>query len=571
MLTPIIIGLVTAGGLMVAGKATSLNEAVDRLSYSISFNKIKMKSITTISIVIDVKLINPTAEAFEIKNSWIKVFNKKTEISITDLKQKTYTLAPFGFVNLENIEFPISLMSLSSVAIELVKKINKESPLEQNTEALKDNIDKILKDISLQIITNVNNIPFVIEEALGYAPLSAIERPITDANGKFDKYFPEPRGKKELVIKNGSVDDTVKKMIEIVNQDAHLIKDASLNLFKTETILGTSKKLFDWIYKYIKYNLEEGEQLKNPLVTYHLGQRLAVKNFKEAGSYDKYYSADCDDISIFVASVLKNLNIPYAFRITSYRDILGNDNGYSHVYVIIPLKNGQEIIIDPVFYYFNQQKSYSKKKDFMELSGTDVYYLSGFGDLADSLAEINIDDDAAIFTYLQKSRDYIKNNPDKVKFAKSSDEIIKMYDYAIKYWHTDKRNEALDVLAKTEEQLIQAGILSKNGIDLNGLGELSFFNNLLSKLNSWKGARNMKRESGNERLLTQINSNIHSLNYAGLDGSNSIVLGSDPTTQKTLKSIIAQYRVPIAIGGGLAAFGISYWLYKRNQNKNKKA
>lgn len=85
---------------------------------------------------------------------------------------------------------------------------------------------------------------------------------------------------------------------------------------------------------------------------------------------DKY--ADCKSFSIFVASLLKNLNIPFRYRFVSF--VNGGD--YTHVYVVVPLP-GQTIIMDVVMPTYNSEKPFEHNKDF---DMTKIYRLSGIGE-----------------------------------------------------------------------------------------------------------------------------------------------------------------------------------------------
>jgi hypothetical protein len=76
-------------------------------------------------------------------------------------------------------------------------------------------------------------------------------------------------------------------------------------------------------------------------------------------------AGDCKSFSVFTASILRNLRIPYGYRFASY-DSQNPDP--THVYVFIPAGNGivNEIIIDAVWTGpFNTEKKYQSKKDYI--------------------------------------------------------------------------------------------------------------------------------------------------------------------------------------------------------------
>ena len=84
-------------------------------------------------------------------------------------------------------------------------------------------------------------------------------------------------------------------------------------------------------------------------------------------------AGDCKSFSVFTASCLKNLNLPYGYRFTSYR----NDPTPTHVYVFVPLGKNKEIILDSVWDGpFDTQKEYTHKKDYLM---SEISYLGSIG------------------------------------------------------------------------------------------------------------------------------------------------------------------------------------------------
>ncbi len=65
--------------------------------------------------------------------------------------------------------------------------------------------------------------------------------------------------------------------------------------------------------------------------------------------------------------------------------------------------------------------------------------------------------DQQVLKYLIKTRDLIIEDPDRVKHIQNPVQMAQMFEYAIKYWNTDKRDEALTKLAEMEADLIDAG------------------------------------------------------------------------------------------------------------------
>ena len=101
----------------------------------------------------------------------------------------------------------------------------------------------------------------------------------------------------------------------------------------------------------------------------------------------------------------------------------------------------------------------------MNLSGIDVAVLSGpgndnlhevllgmpeLGDLGEVPSDKQMD---AMYNYLVATRNAVAANPKTISHIEDPQAFLKMLDYAITYWYTDKRDEALDVLARNEEKL----------------------------------------------------------------------------------------------------------------------
>ena len=203
---------------------------------------------------------------------------------------------------------------------------------------------------------------------IGYSPLSAKYRTIEDGS-RFDHLFPEPELKKTILKKDGSVEDTVQLMIRIINDYSYQVRDLA-KILRGKTIRESAQNVFDFVFKYIKYNEEKGEQLRTPAYTWYCAQVRA----RQGNQFDRANSADCDCMAIFCGSLFCEMNIPFALRIAGY-----NGGNWQHVYTIV-YGNGETITCDPVTHKFDYEKPPSKQKTFqfpMKLTGNDIIMLSG--------------------------------------------------------------------------------------------------------------------------------------------------------------------------------------------------
>jgi len=273
--------------------------------------------------------------------------------------------------------------------------------------------------------------------------ITAGYRPIKSGR-EYEKYFPKPGNEDRIILQDGEVEDTVELMKKVVWKYIDDTKEIAKNL-QSISQRQTCQNIWDFLYHHIQYKLDERglEQLRRPA-------RSWVE--RETG-------IDCDCFSIFCSSILTNLKIPHKFRITKY-----DSPNYQHVYVVVPDAKG-EIIIDPVLSRFDFEKPYTNKKDFtMNLSGIDVAVLSGISndiedvllgfDLGENLGSASQEEQLqAIYKYLVSTRNSIAQNPALVIHSEDPQAFLKMLDYAIVYWNTDKRAEALSILARNEIDL----------------------------------------------------------------------------------------------------------------------
>jgi len=305
-------------------------------------------------------------------------------------------------------------------------------------------------------------------------------RAIKDGS-RYNSYFPPPDERDRVIIKDGEVTDTVELMEKVVWKYLDDTKRIAPLLMRPSTH-ETCQAIWEFIHNFIQYKLDQRglEQLRRP-----------ARSWAERAT-----GVDCDCMSIFTSSILTNLKIPHSFRITKY-----SQDSWQHVYVIVPTAGANNYcVIDAVVSEFNYEKKYTDKMDYnMNLKGINVAVLSGVSGndhyeavMATSLSGIglgattNQSDLDKLYQNLVATRNAVAQNPSLVSTVDDPQALIKMLDYAIQYWYTDKRNEALEILAKNEAQLnLQNGVNTMNGLNydpddlaLSGINVKGFFTNV---------------------------------------------------------------------------------------------
>lgn len=184
------------------------------------------------------------------------------------------------------------------------------------------------------------------------------------ADPEFDSLIPKPSGRVEIIKRHARLEDTLAFLPEAVKKVAWQVEKIA-PLLKGRTLEETCQNIWERFYTRIQYRKDEPnkEQIQSPRVTWGL----------KAG--------DCDDFAVLVSAVLCVLRIPHMFRIMAQTE----ENGYQHIYVVVPNPAGEEIKIDCVLPRFNYEVPYIKKIDqemeLQFLDGVDDNLLETFGSI----------------------------------------------------------------------------------------------------------------------------------------------------------------------------------------------
>lgn len=143
--------------------------------------------------------------------------------------------------------------------------------------------------------------------------------------------------------------DTLRHMKKLVSRTLNQTSKLAPTL-KGSSLSQTVQNIWGFVYNNIQYKLDTPgiEEIKTPV-------RIWA---------DRATGSDCDDYSIFISSLLSNLAIPHAFRMTKYT------GDWQHVYVVVP-KDGSTransrtgyYVLDAVAERFNYEHPFSEKHD----------------------------------------------------------------------------------------------------------------------------------------------------------------------------------------------------------------
>lgn len=406
-------------------------------------------------------------------------------------------------------------------------------------------------------------------EGLTSSNLGIVSGPRNTQNGKKFNHLIKRADGQEVFIKNGNVIETVENCIEIIGSHFREVEELA-SMLQGDSLKDTCRNIFNFSYSYLQYQKDDDgtEQLRTPARSWLDGQII----FKQKGNLSA--GIDCDDYSIFVGSLLKNLGIPFKLRITKYD---GKKN-FQHIYVIVPAvgDSEDEIVIDPVLSKFDYQKPYSFEKSDFDMSPLQMAGLRGFDgftgtsalglpisvlsgiDIAGGIqaradheeliaivSGVDFDDainglgevEDATYHYLVRTRDFLlknQDNKDKMAHIQNPDQFISMIDQAIKFWNTPQRDSVLDKLSEIEEKLAENGLIKYDTDAIQGLAELDELDDEMDGLE--RRRRRKKRRKG--RFFKAIK-------RAGRKVGK--------VAKKVIKAVVRFNPLTIAIRGGLLA------------------
>ena len=168
------------------------------------------------------------------------------------------------------------------------------------------------------------------------------KRHIKNGSG-FNHLFPKPQGEEIEIKRDADVSATVAFIPQVVLETLSDTTKIS-KLLKGDTLDETCSNIWHFVYNHIQYAKDKDgvEQIRRPARAW----------------YDRTRGVDCDCYTVFISSILANLEIPHTYRITKYK----NRSYFQHIYPIVPTSNGNYITIDCVVNEYNYEEPYTEKK-----------------------------------------------------------------------------------------------------------------------------------------------------------------------------------------------------------------
>jgi hypothetical protein len=203
---------------------------------------------------------------------------------------------------------------------------------------------------------------------------------------EYDHLFPRAMLTTITKKEGATVADTIKFIPQVV-RDTLFHTEKIAKILKGNSVNETCSNIWQFVYDHIAYKKDEDgkEQVRSPARAWH-----------DRGNIQ---GVDCDCYTVFISSILSNLNIRHKLRITKYKE-----DRFQHIYPIVPLSDGSYITIDCVVRDFDYEEPYSEKKD----TNMDLEYLNGLQEAGnyknntDTLDLVGIFDDNQAMSELGK-------------------------------------------------------------------------------------------------------------------------------------------------------------------------
>lgn len=212
------------------------------------------------------------------------------------------------------------------------------------------------------------------------------------SGAEFEHLFPVPFVEDIEIKKDADVSATIAFIPEVVLDTLDDTAKIAEKL-KGRTLNETCENIWHFVYEHIQYakDKEGVEQIRRPARAWH----------------DRTRGVDCDCYTVFISSILTNLNIPHTHRITKYQ----YRTNFQHIYPIVPTGNGKYITIDCVVNEYNYEEPFTEKKD----TPMKLHYLNGIDAEQNQTARVTDNVDTLDLMGTEDVEDIGKVNFKKVK------------------------------------------------------------------------------------------------------------------------------------------------------------
>jgi hypothetical protein len=182
----------------------------------------------------------------------------------------------------------------------------------------------------------------------------------------------QANGQKLLVKQGGNTQDIIEEILDAVTEVRGQTKGFARKFSRDRAGM---RQLWQWVRSNIRYE-------EDP---------LGVQWVREPARLWHDRVGDCKSFTLFIVSVLENLNLRYFVRFSNTDD-RGSRN-VNHVYPVAVLPGGEEVILDAVWRTFDSEKAYFNAIDY---TMADIYRLSGIGSAAVAQTEQYLTDVQAL-------------------------------------------------------------------------------------------------------------------------------------------------------------------------------
>ena len=340
---------------------------------------------------------------------------------------------------------------------------------------------------------------------------------------EYDYLFPKPKGNYVSIKKEAVLSDTVdliKKVIADTLEDTYSLSQK----LKGSNVMETCRNIWNFCFNHLQYTKDEKgkEQVRRPARVWK----------------DRKQGVDCDCMSVFIGSILTNLNIPYSHRLTKY-----NSSDYEHIYPVVHTNN-TIIILDAVVHLFNREVPYSSKKDInMELQYLNGFEEEGFNEFQqlDELLENDYPMDAQVILLndsedLEGIKDWFKKAKTKVKkVAVKAKSVVKKGLHAINRFNpatvilragvlASMKLNVMKVASKLRFAYFSDSEAQRNNMDMNKFNQLKRIREKMEKIFFGAGG---KPENLKKSILSGKGNRDRRVTLNGLGGINYPIYDED--------------------------------------------